>query len=136
MTKPPVRWLPAATPRVETGPTQFGDDWPGVFIRGDNAAYYEILARTAAKDEKLDPLTQMALDTLAELLGSSNLMHAYEAQEAARDEPQPEHCDCSGFHTGACTDDGRREVRGTEDHHPEEVRGAAPADRTTDEDGS
>ena len=26
--------------RVETGPTQIGDDWPGVFIRGDNAAYY------------------------------------------------------------------------------------------------
>ena len=26
--------------RVETGPIQFGDDWPGVFIRGDNAAGY------------------------------------------------------------------------------------------------
>jgi hypothetical protein len=23
--------------RAETGPMQFGDDWPGVFIRGDNA---------------------------------------------------------------------------------------------------
>ena len=23
--------------RVETGPVQFGDDWPGVFIRGDHA---------------------------------------------------------------------------------------------------
>ena len=23
--------------RVETGPVQFGDDWPGLFIRGDNA---------------------------------------------------------------------------------------------------
>ena len=23
--------------RVETGPLQVGDDWPGVFIRGDNA---------------------------------------------------------------------------------------------------
>lgn len=23
--------------RAETGPLQFGDDWPGVFIRGDNA---------------------------------------------------------------------------------------------------
>jgi hypothetical protein len=26
--------------RVETGPIQFGDDWPGVFIRGDNALAY------------------------------------------------------------------------------------------------
>lgn len=23
--------------RVETGPVQFNDDWPGYFIRGDNA---------------------------------------------------------------------------------------------------
>ncbi len=26
--------------RVETGPLQIGEDWPGIFIRGDNAAYY------------------------------------------------------------------------------------------------
>lgn len=25
--------------RPETGPMQFGDDWPGVFVRGDNASY-------------------------------------------------------------------------------------------------
>lgn len=23
--------------RIDTGPLQIGDDWPGVFIRGDNA---------------------------------------------------------------------------------------------------
>jgi len=28
--------------RVETGPIQFEDDWPGVFIRGDNAAHFSI----------------------------------------------------------------------------------------------
>ncbi len=27
----------SSLPRVETGPVQFGKDWPGVFIRGDNA---------------------------------------------------------------------------------------------------
>jgi hypothetical protein len=34
-----VQWLPAPTtaPRVETGAVQFGNDWPGLFIRGDNA---------------------------------------------------------------------------------------------------
>lgn len=26
--------------RVETGPVQFNDDWPGLFIRGDNAVSY------------------------------------------------------------------------------------------------
>lgn len=25
--------------RPETAPMQFGDDWPGLFIRGDNAVY-------------------------------------------------------------------------------------------------
>ena len=33
-----VRIIPAAEPRVETGAIQFGNDWPGYFIRGDNAA--------------------------------------------------------------------------------------------------
>lgn len=35
-----IRKFPKQEKRVETGPIQFGDDWPGVFIRGDNAAYY------------------------------------------------------------------------------------------------
>jgi hypothetical protein len=29
--------LPALPDRVETGVMQFGDDWPGIFIRGDDA---------------------------------------------------------------------------------------------------
>jgi hypothetical protein len=32
-----IRKLPAQDKRVETGPVQFGEDWPGIFIRGDNA---------------------------------------------------------------------------------------------------
>lgn len=28
--------------RIETGPIQFGDDWPGIFIRGDNAMYFSM----------------------------------------------------------------------------------------------
>jgi len=27
--------LPEVKPRVETGPVQFGGDWPGLFVRGD-----------------------------------------------------------------------------------------------------
>lgn len=27
---------PENMPRVETGPVQFGNDWPGLFIRGDD----------------------------------------------------------------------------------------------------
>lgn len=34
-----VRQLPAVEKRVETGAVRFGDDWPGLFIRGDDAMY-------------------------------------------------------------------------------------------------
>lgn len=34
----PIRKLPGfVTRRVETGPVQFGDDWPGMHFRGDSA---------------------------------------------------------------------------------------------------
>jgi hypothetical protein len=32
-----IRHFPEVTERVESGPIQFGDDWPGVWIRGDDA---------------------------------------------------------------------------------------------------
>lgn len=43
--------------RAESGPMQFGDDWPGVFIRGDHALWLatkleEIAHRLPADDEK------------------------------------------------------------------------------------
>lgn len=44
-----VRKIETQEPRVETGPVQFGDDWPGVFIRGDNALYFAMVLDTALK---------------------------------------------------------------------------------------
>lgn len=35
--------------RPETGPMQFGDDWPGVFIRGDNALFYAKAVESALR---------------------------------------------------------------------------------------
>lgn len=35
-----IRVLPEQQPRVETAPVQFGQDWPGIFIRGDQACYW------------------------------------------------------------------------------------------------
>ena len=32
-----IRDISAAEPQVRTGPLRFGDDWPGIFIRGDEA---------------------------------------------------------------------------------------------------
>lgn len=50
----PVRKLPALRCRAETGPMKFGDDWAGVFIRGDNAAYYAMSLRTVL--ERVNPV--------------------------------------------------------------------------------
>jgi hypothetical protein len=47
----PLQRVPAKPDgtRPETGPIQFGDDWPGIFIRGDNAMGYANLLEEAAK---------------------------------------------------------------------------------------
>lgn len=36
--------------RAETGPMAFGEDWPGIFIRGDNAVYYSMMLRQYLAD--------------------------------------------------------------------------------------
>lgn len=61
--------------RVESGPVVFGPDWPGVFIRGDNALGYALnlrgfLKKAALRMPDLDPITQMYLVSLADLLES------------------------------------------------------------------
>ena len=33
-----MKRLPPQKPRIETGPVKFGDDWCGMFFRGDNCA--------------------------------------------------------------------------------------------------
>ncbi len=35
-----IRKLPGQEERVETGPVQFGEDWPGLFIRGDTCFHF------------------------------------------------------------------------------------------------
>ncbi len=42
-----VRELPEQSPRVESGPTQFGSDWCGLFLRGDNALAYALAVEAA-----------------------------------------------------------------------------------------
>jgi hypothetical protein len=47
-----VRMLPDMMERVETGAVQFGEqDWPGVFIRGDNAFHFAIHLRNILENE-------------------------------------------------------------------------------------
>lgn len=60
-----VRVLPEQSPRVETGPVRFGDDWTGVFIRGDNAfGYIMAIDRALALAAAGEPLTMMRLRSL------------------------------------------------------------------------
>ena len=60
----PVRELPSADPRVESGAVQFGDDWPGVFIRGDNAGYYAMSLAAVLDSEALADLSVISRATL------------------------------------------------------------------------
>lgn len=72
----PVRKLDAVAERIETGPTQFGDDWPGVFIRGDNAAAYAMHLRAllyATPPAVSDPFGVAVVRGLVELLESSRV---------------------------------------------------------------
>jgi hypothetical protein len=62
--------------RPETGSMRFGDDWRGVFIRGDNAHHYAgwlraLLDRAAKSDDAQVTLAVMMLDGLPQLLDSS-----------------------------------------------------------------
>jgi hypothetical protein len=52
--------MPPDAPRVETGPVQFGDDWPGTFIRGDSAACYATVLRNILHA----PPPQWSIETL------------------------------------------------------------------------
>jgi hypothetical protein len=69
---PDIRVLHAQATRVETGPVQFGDDWPGVFIRGDNAFGY-VGALDAVLRKVDDPMAQILVQSLRDVLTGCDL---------------------------------------------------------------
>lgn len=85
--KPLIVSLPEGITRVETGAVQFGgQDWPGVFIRGDTAFAYSVTLKhilDAVKkiEEKNGPvctecfLSSRILDGLQKLLASCEVKH-------------------------------------------------------------
>ena len=58
--------------RVETGPVQFGDDWPGVFIRGDEACWIGHLLSQICEILKgeVDFITRSNIEGFARMLSS------------------------------------------------------------------
>lgn len=70
-----VRKLPEQAERVETGTIQFGDDWPGVFIRGDNAFYLAVHLSGLIKYAE-DEISRSAMVGLYELLRETQVGNA------------------------------------------------------------
>lgn len=58
--------------RIENGPIQFGADWPGVFIRGDDALGYAATLRKLLISTSFlrGTISGSDLEQLADLLGS------------------------------------------------------------------
>ena len=66
----PAREFPPQGKRVESGPVRFGDDWPGVFLRGDQSLFLATILRKVTRQHKLGFLEHAAVEGLAETLES------------------------------------------------------------------
>lgn len=68
---------PKANERHEGGPTQFGDDWPGVFLRGDFAGPMAFtlsqLLTQLLQAKAIDPINHAVLSGLARSLGAAEV---------------------------------------------------------------
>ena len=78
--------------RLETGVVQEGEDWPGVFIRGDHAAadfmaLKEVL--TAVNPSMCSPYSLFAVEALRDLLASCNVSNNPMPQRVALVEAKP-----------------------------------------------
>lgn len=90
---------PAEALRAETGPMQFPDDWTGVFIRGDNAAFYAgalraVLKLLPANDafnyiNIISPLEGLASDLESSNHNKDDRPPPQQAQLAAHTSPAP-----------------------------------------------
>ena len=61
--------LPEGMSRMDTQPVIFGDDWAGMFIRGDRAAHMAFLMEGAAElMAESDPINAMVLKGYANTL--------------------------------------------------------------------
>lgn len=60
--------------RIETGPLQFNDDWPGTFIRGKHACHYAmVLGLFLDNPDTRNPIYESVLRGLQSDLASSNI---------------------------------------------------------------
>lgn len=64
---------PVGRARVETGPLQFGNDWPGIFIRGKHAFAFHCMIRELLACYTFPDLQTSELEALLNLLATSDL---------------------------------------------------------------
>jgi len=72
-------------PRAETGVMQFEDDWPGIFIRGDDALAFSQVCKALIAEYKAGdsmPAAISRLNSLERLLAKCNASKKPEAQMA------------------------------------------------------
>lgn len=63
--KQEIRKLPLhQQDRVESGPLQIGEDWPGYFIRGDNAVALSLIIQDVLSDEN-NAIARIQLESFA-----------------------------------------------------------------------
>lgn len=81
-----VRQLPAVEKRVETGAVQFGDDWPGLFVRGDDAGPLFVAWQSAesqlpdlprAVETVIDPLRRV-METIRDDVDCGDTLQRFE----------------------------------------------------------
>ena len=69
-----IKKIPYDQSRIETGVVQFGNDWPGVFIRGDEALGLASDIKIVLKSN--DPLLMSKmLEIVAEMLRSCRVQN-------------------------------------------------------------
>jgi hypothetical protein len=72
--------------RVETGALQINEDWPGVFVRGDNALYYamaldRVLDQLDQSREIVDIISLSSLKSLVDTLRSCAIVSAVDERQ-------------------------------------------------------
>jgi hypothetical protein len=73
-----IPW-PVGRARVETGPLQFGDDWPGTFMRGDHSLFFYFALCELLSQYTFPELQQKQLEGLRDTLGECNVISENEA---------------------------------------------------------
>lgn len=68
--------------RVETGAVQINDDWPGVFIRGDNAMWFayslQDFIKSVENKEEISPTSRLVVEELLKTLNGCYISNVSE----------------------------------------------------------